>query len=172
MLLLWRKKILLIGTDGVVAATVVGVHTGVVVANTMQQRKELNVKTIRVVGTDCIDDTNAEIDVINPYKWLHISKFSALTSEESIKKYVAAKINCDKGEIKCFKLVKQDTNVNDLAYVTFKIGFPVHLFDVALNPLNWPKNVLVRQFINFPKNFKVKKIQQMEMHPDQSALQT
>ncbi|XP_055907199.1 uncharacterized protein LOC129942349 [Eupeodes corollae] len=141
-------------SDGVVAATVVGVHTGGVVANTMQQRKELNVKTIRVVGTDCIDDTNAEIDVINPYKWLHISKFSALTSEESIKKYVAAKINCDKGEIKCFKLVKQDTNVNDLAYVTFKIGFPVHLFDVALNPLNWPKNVLfVAQTLGFQFEF-------------------
>lgn len=54
--------------------------------------------------------------------------------------------------LKMVSLVKKGADLSSMNFISFKVGVPVELKDVALNPNTWPEGILFREFEGQSKN--------------------
>lgn len=85
----------------------------------------------------------------NPFtKSVWISRFHPETTPDEIENYITEHTEAkDKTKFKCVKLVKKDQDVTQMSFVSFKIDTTPEVFDILINPENWPQNKSVREFI-------------------------
>lgn len=86
---------------------------------------------------------------VNPFsKAIWISKFHPETTPEIIENYITEHTAVkDKSKFKCIKLVKKDQDVAKMSFVSFKIDVVPEIFDILIDPENWPQNKQIREFI-------------------------
>ena len=119
---------------------------------TKNGKKNVSINSSSRAVTVGVDNLPDDICVIPPVKWLHVSKFSVSTSEQTIKNYVSNKLNIPFDEVQCYKLIKKDSDITNLKFINFKVGIPANKENDATNVNNWPVNVYVKSFKFFPKN--------------------
>lgn len=90
--------------------------------------------------------TPRNVDPMSKSIW--ISRFHPDTTTEELESYVvehtAAK---DKMKFKCTKLVKKDADITKMSYVSFKIDATPEVYDILIDPENWPNNKQIREFV-------------------------
>lgn len=84
--------------------------------------------------------------IIQPKFWIHISEFETSETEDAVKLLVSDCLNTDVDKLEAFKLVPKDRDINTLRFISFKVGIPLELKDVALSSSTWPIGLSVRQF--------------------------
>lgn len=99
------------------------------------------------------DSSTADgLEIVEKLSWIHVSNFSPTTTEDAIIKYTADKFKVSTKDIKCFKLVKKDANLDLLRFVSFKLGLPSSFLKNVFEPSNWPAGSVVKSFVSNPKN--------------------
>lgn len=86
---------------------------------------------------------------INPMtKAIWVSKFHPSTEREEIENYIVNNTDAkDKTKFKCTMLVKKDADVSSMSYVSYKIDVTPEVYDILIDPVNWPKDKQVREFV-------------------------
>lgn len=81
-------------------------------------------------------------------KSVWVSGLDPSVSNETMIDFIVNNTNItNKDDFKCHKLVKKDSDVTKLSYVSFKIDVKEELFNYLVDPNIWPKHVSVREFI-------------------------
>lgn len=92
-------------------------------------------------------ERHGELRTIPPRKTVFATRFHYDTTVDEIKNFIKTKFNDKLPEnVLIFK-------INSRNRASFKIIVPVELFDLIVNPIFWPKNALVREFIYREENF-------------------
>lgn len=76
--------------------------------------------------------------------WIYLSRISRDVSAEQIRDLTAHRL--DTQDIEVFRLVANGKNINELTFISFKIGVNYDLKAKALSPSTWPKGILFREF--------------------------
>lgn len=81
-------------------------------------------------------------------KAIWVSKFHPTTKSEEIEKYIVENTDAkDKTKFKCTMLVKKDADLLSMSYVSYKIDATPEVFDILIDPENWPSDKHVREFV-------------------------
>ncbi|XP_036339739.1 uncharacterized protein LOC118749055 [Rhagoletis pomonella] len=96
-----------------------------------------------IVGTNA----NTELKVAARMRWLHLSSFESSVIANSIVEYVSKHANINKGQLLCYKLVKNDADLKSITRVNFKLGTPDSFYSNLLSSDLWPVGVNVRPFL-------------------------
>lgn len=92
--------------------------------------------------TDCLIQAARRVK----YKFLYVSELHPATTCEQMADYISKKLNVPKNDIICKILLKKDCNLNDLEFVSFKIGIKEDLIDQTKTVNFWPPMVTARDF--------------------------
>lgn len=84
--------------------------------------------------------------------WLYLSAFEPSTSDSEIVAFVKECMSSTEVDPKVVRLVAKNKDPSTLSFVTFKVGVPKTLKDVALSSETWPDNIYFREFDNNSKN--------------------
>lgn len=86
---------------------------------------------------------------VNPLsESIWISKFHPETTPEELENYIIEHTGVnDKSKFKCVKLVKKDSDITKLSYVSFKIDATPEVYDILNDPENWPSDKQIRPFV-------------------------
>lgn len=86
---------------------------------------------------------------MNPFtKSIWISKFHPETQPEELVNYIVEHTTVkDKSSFECVKLVKKDSDISTMSFVSFKINVTPEAFEVLIDPENWPQNKHVREWV-------------------------
>lgn len=120
------------------------------VQNVNSQKTARTKRMVDIIGTD----STSSLTSIPKTKWLHISRFSNKTTSEDIVKYISEKTNISSELFKCYMLIKKDTEVSDLSFVTFKLSVPVDSLTTILDASVWPQHVHVKDFFSLNRKEK------------------
>lgn len=83
----------------------------------------------------------------SPVFWLYMRGFRPNITPERVSEWVQSKLGTS--DIKVRKLVPKGRDVSELSFVSFKVGLPVDLKDVALCKDTWPSLILCREFEDY-----------------------
>lgn len=104
---------------------------------------------LKAVGTREID---SDADVIVPIAatvesklWLYLSGFAPQATVAEIERYVQKCLNTN-GTVVVAKLVPKNINLDELSFVSFKVGVDLELRESALNSSSWHKGIVFREF--------------------------
>lgn len=102
--------------------------------------------TPRVVinGTDEEDMGTSEVRFIEKPTWFHVSQFEPNVDVDKVTAWFKDKLNST--EIQCVKLIPRNRQIEDLAFVSFKLGVPASVVSTVMDPKTWPRIVQVRPF--------------------------
>ena len=95
------------------------------------------------------NECNNSLRVVEPSKWIFISRLHKDIGNDDIKNYIMEKFKIE--DVKVVR-IKPRIEYEDINYVSFKIGVPVKNFDQLLQPSSWPVGVLIKEFINYQRN--------------------
>lgn len=100
-----------------------------------------------IVGSN-LDDGG--LSSVEPRKWMFVSQLHPSTSDKSFVEYVKKRLNDtdNKLNIQAYALVPRDKNRDSLNFISFKLNVPESSIDAILKPDNWPKGVIIREFVN------------------------
>lgn len=100
-----------------------------------------------VVGNN-MDDGG--LSSVEPRKWMFVSQLHPATSDHSFVEYVKKRLNDteNKLNIQAYALVPREKNRDSLNFISFKLNVPESSIDAILKPENWPKGVIIREFVN------------------------
>lgn len=76
--------------------------------------------------------------------WLYLSRISRDVSVEQVRNLVAQRLGTE--DVQVFRLVANGKNVNELSFISFKIGLSPDFKAKALETATWPKGILFREF--------------------------
>lgn len=97
------------------------------------------------------------IKIVESSEYFHVSRFNPETETEAMKTWMAGILN--NTDITCVKLLSKNRKLEDLSFVSFKLGVSKSLAHAVLDPIIWPKNVTVKPFEDRPyssaKNFRL-----------------
>nr|AMS38376.1 hypothetical protein [Bactrocera tryoni] len=110
-------------------------------------RNKKSPATSTVVGVNA----NVDLDVVIPKKWIHLSAFKSSVTEEDIISFVVKHANVDREHLLCYKLIKKDTDINNLKRINFKLGVSPSFFNAVFSSSVWPSGIKLRPFKFFPK---------------------
>lgn len=86
-------------------------------------------------------------------KAIWVSRLGTDVTEENVMDYIIANTTVtDKSMMNVHKLIKKGTDVSSLNFVSFKVELNAADFDVLNDPAIWPQHVMVREFMQTPKN--------------------
>jgi hypothetical protein len=91
----------------------------------------------------------ASIRLAEPRFWLYVSNLNPASDDEDLMKYLKNTFGTD--NIKCVKLLPDGRDVNSCEFVSFKLGFPLHMKEEALSPSSWPEGFTIREFFEAPQ---------------------
>lgn len=109
-------------------------------------RARPNTPTIR--GTNAIAST---LVTVEPRKLIFVSQLNPSTKESDIVDYVNNQLGDVFAKPKVNSLIPRGKLLSDLDYISFKLSIPEKHLDKVLSAEFWPKNVMVREFKNFPR---------------------
>lgn len=103
-----------------------------------------------VGGTKSIEKGSLTVETVDkpPEKfWLYLSRIARHVTEDDVTELVR---NCLQTQqpIEVRKLVRKDADLNQFAFISFKIGIEKELKETALDPSVWPKGIFFREFEN------------------------
>ena len=108
---------------------------------------------VNVIFGSCTDvEDNFGLKAVPERKYIYASRFASSTTTESIKKYLGRKLLLAEDEMDCRLLVAANQDVSRYNFISFKIGISPGMFEKLLHPDVWPKGVIIREFIERPKN--------------------
>lgn len=82
-----------------------------------------------------------------PRFWLYLSGFDPKASVEQIEQLTRHNLNINAEEtIDVAKLVPKNTDLNELSFVSFKVGIGLQLKEVALANTSWQRGIIFREF--------------------------
>ncbi|XP_055523169.1 uncharacterized protein LOC129717326 [Wyeomyia smithii] len=79
--------------------------------------------------------------------WLYFSRIARHVSEADISELVKQCLETQQ-PVDVRKLVRKDADLNQYAFISFKVGIEKELKDRALDPSVWPKGIFFREFEN------------------------
>lgn len=94
-----------------------------------------------IVGTD--EEDTSEIRIIEKCDFFHVSQFEPNVDIEKVKAW-KEKLKTD--DFKCTKLIPRNRSLEDLSFVSIKLGVPKSAVQIVMNPKTWPKSLTVRPF--------------------------
>ncbi|XP_058840873.1 uncharacterized protein LOC131696345 [Topomyia yanbarensis] len=77
--------------------------------------------------------------------WLFLSRFSPSATVEEISKLVQHNLETQ-NPVDVVKLVKKDADLNQMTFVSFKVGLPLEMKTRAMQPTSWQKGIYFREF--------------------------
>lgn len=77
--------------------------------------------------------------------WLYLSGFDPQATTQQIEKLVKGNLITD-GAVDVVKLVPKGRTLDELTFVSFKVGLDKQLKDAALSGSTWQKGIIFRQF--------------------------
>lgn len=102
-------------------------------------------------------DIASNIKIVESCEYFHVSRFDPSVETEAMKVWIGSILK--NTDITCVKLIPRNRKLEDLSFVSFKIGTAKSLAQNVLNPAIWPKNVTVKPFEARPysmaKNFQL-----------------
>lgn len=81
-------------------------------------------------------------------KYIYLSGFKPNTDTSAVMNHLNSIDGINASNIQCKKLVSEHNNRQRLTFVSFKLTVPSSIFDVVMCTQNWPKNTIVREFVN------------------------
>lgn len=96
-----------------------------------------------------IEEQQRPTRIVNPMtKAIFVSPFHPDTKIDEVSKYIVEHTDAkDDTKFKCTKLVKKDADLTQMKSVSFKIDVTPEVYDILIDPENWPKNKRIREFI-------------------------
>lgn len=101
--------------------------------------------------------------------WLYLSGFDPQATVQQIEKLVRNNLNIDKA-VEVVKLVPKGRSLDELTFVSFKVGLELQHRDVALSRSSWQKGIIFRQF-DFSHSGTTRQIFRFEPSPGDSQAQ-
>lgn len=103
-----------------------------------------------VGGTKVTTDNNVTTEVLTVPEpaelfWLYLSRIHPSVKPEAIEKLVKDCVQCE-DSVKVVPLIKKDTDISRMSFISFKIGMDPKLRETALSAETWPKGILFREF--------------------------
>lgn len=77
--------------------------------------------------------------------WLYLSGFDPKATEDDIRELVKRNLNTNE-TVEVRKLVPKGKNLEELTFVSFKVGVVLDLKDSALSPASWQQGISFREF--------------------------
>lgn len=91
-----------------------------------------------------------------PMKSLYISRIPTEVTTAKMIEYIKRKIpELNDNEVKLNLLVKKDQQIDRLTFVSFRLACVDNLYDKLSEPSFWPRNVLIGEFVERPKQPKI-----------------
>lgn len=116
--------------------------------------EDVQSESVVTVGTKEIDpDVNiplAEKKMNENKFWLYLSGFNPQASEDDVRGLVQRNLNTT-DTIEVRKLVPKGKNLEELTFVSFKVGVGLQLKDLALLTSTWQKGITFREFDFHPR---------------------
>lgn len=105
-------------------------------------------------GTGDVELTDLSVSNLVPATesalfWLYLSGLNPQVSADDISKVVRSCLQTE-DDVKSIKLVPKNVDLTRLTFVSFKVGLPLTLKEVALRASTWPKGIRFREFENVP----------------------
>lgn len=110
------------------------------------------------IGTRQIDFSGLSVPVItavqpSPKFWLYLAGFDRRVTDADVKLIVSRCLSLDEAPQDVVRLVPRGTDINQLSFISFKVGLDPALKQRALVDI-WPEGISFREFIEQPKNFQ------------------
>ena len=115
-----------------------------IVDNNSKKSSNNTISSNIIIGTN----VNNSLRVVEPLKWIFISRLHKDIVIDDLKKYLLDKFKID--EVKIMR-IKPRIDHDDVNYVSFKIGVLLNNFNILLEPSSWPAGVLIKEFINYQR---------------------
>lgn len=80
------------------------------------------------------------------HRFLYVSELHPATTAVQMNEYVSSKLNVPSSDVISQILIKKDKNLEELEFVSFKIGIKENVIEYALENDFWPTGVVVRDF--------------------------
>lgn len=85
-------------------------------------------------------------------KSIRVSGLHPTVTANDMTEYIISNTNItDKARFSCRPLVKKDQDVTQLSYISFKIDISDEDFNTLMDPLWWPNNCTIREFVRIEK---------------------
>lgn len=101
-----------------------------------------------VGGTKSVEKNEKTVETVaKPAEkfWLYLSRIARTVTEDDISELVKNCLQIDE-DVEVRKLVRKDADLNQLAFISFKVGINKGLREIALDPSVWPKGIFFREF--------------------------
>nr|XP_049466038.1 uncharacterized protein LOC125907476 [Anopheles coluzzii]XP_049466039.1 uncharacterized protein LOC125907476 [Anopheles coluzzii] len=108
------------------------------------------------IGTSNDLTMNSAIQFIpapEPKTWIFITRVAPKVTEESMKTFIQGRLNCTNCSVK--RILPNGRDPNALTYISFKVGVPSELKEIALSPTTWPCGFVYREFNFRPRAPKI-----------------
>lgn len=123
-----------------------------VAAASFVSRRSFIPPTDCIIGSCSVVDESIKAAAYIDKKFVYASKFNISTTSDVLCKFLSLKIGVSEEDFECRILLAANQDVSRLNFVSFKIGVDPALFNKLLQPDIWPSGILVREFVNRPKN--------------------
>lgn len=107
-----------------------------------------------VVGTKSVENEKLVVETVPkpPEKfWIYLSRIARHVTEDDVSELVKSCLQTQQ-PVDVRKLVRKDADLNQFAFISFKVGVDLQLKETALDPSVWPKGLFFREFENVESN--------------------
>ncbi|XP_055636747.1 uncharacterized protein LOC129775724 [Toxorhynchites rutilus septentrionalis] len=101
-----------------------------------------------VSGTKSVEKQTRAVETVPkpPEKfWIYLSRIARHVTEDDVSELVKSCLQTEQS-VDVRKLVRKDADLNQYAFISFKIGVDLQLKETALDPSIWPKGIYFREF--------------------------
>lgn len=113
-----------------------------------KRRRDERIKITNPLLGGTKPSTSCSVSTVPPPKelfWLYLSRIHPSVTTDAINNLAKECLQCDEA-FKVIPLVRKDAVLNEMSFISFKVGMDKQLRDSALNPGTWPRGILFREF--------------------------
>lgn len=88
----------------------------------------------------------------NKFMFLYVTNLDPQTSVDMLKSFVAKKLKIPSNEVSCISLVKKNCVLEDLEFISFKLGLREDQVSKVMMEGFWPEEVICREFQPRPRH--------------------
>lgn len=82
---------------------------------------------------------------IEERRWIFVSRLNPNTSTQNLSQWLKSKLKSD--DIICFPLIPRGIPLAELRMISFKVGVPESMLEMAKDRRNWPPGIQLRDFV-------------------------
>lgn len=109
-----------------------------------------NTNAVKMLYGKKDSDSNLIVGQSTPKFWLFLSRFSPHATVDEITRLVQQNLETDQ-TVEVVKLVRKDTNLDQLKFVSFKVGIDPSMKEKAMQPASWQKGIYFREFVDIER---------------------